>query len=391
MATITYPDANDRIQVVGDTPNFLQDIYDEDQANGWGVFHKQGNRQFHSEKRIILGDSGGTSTTVSDKRASLEFAPEGIPSGGIGIDGITYQNTHPTFGELVDEAKKIVKYGVDFLYPTKGTGVNRYLIYASDAKLYGCSVRGFSNSYYSLWLRGTLTLYHCTFDWASLYNAYLTAYNLLFLQQRMYSLFNVSGVMDEIRAFGGYLAGSQFIHVEATSGITVSNAIARGYSKLYGCWLQTGNSYLINVDSDTWDMQFSESPNAKVYRQYKLDATCIDKTGSPLNEVSAVGEYINPYGQAFSVLTGPDGKIATQTIDHGFFDQAHGSTEQLKTPLKVTYGKPSYQTVPKYYPIDEKTNDRVVTHKAVGVFLDLGMPDINLKKTDPENKMVMAL
>jgi len=130
---------------------------------------------------------------------------------------------------------------------------------------------------------------------------------------------------------------------------------------------------------------------AEVYRQYTFDAHCQDKDGNNLNGVSAVADYISPYGQAFSETSDVNGDISTQTADHGFFDQAHGDTEQLKTPLKVTYSKAGYQTVVKYYDLEEKTKDVVVLHKAVSVFLDFGRPVINLKKTDPENKNVMVV
>jgi len=64
--------------------------------------------------------------------------------------------------------------------------------------------------------------------------------------------------------------------------------------------------------------------------------------------------------EAFTDTTDENGEISTQTVDHGYFDQAHGDTEQLKTPLKVTYSKAGYQTVVKYYDLDEKTKDVVL-------------------------------
>ncbi|KPV63643.1 MAG: hypothetical protein AOA66_0775 [Candidatus Bathyarchaeota archaeon BA2] len=171
-----------------------------------------------------------------------------------------------------------------------------------------------------------------------------------------------------------------------------SNVVVRNVTYIMRVHEITTDKLLKNVDSDNWEFYgWSSECTAKVFRQHEFDCHVQDKDGNAINGVSVVGEYTSPHGIAFSVTTDVNGNIATQTVDRSWYEQATGNTENLKTPLKVTYKKAGYQTTVKYYPLDQKTVDRVVMHKAVAVFNNFGSPVVNLKRANPENKNVMVL
>lgn len=381
---ITYDAGTNTITVTGNSSDLLQDIYDEDVANGWGVFHKQGSRSFYSEAYIKTGD-GSTSTSLSDQLAVLEFSTA--------LSGALLEQDKSTldFGVLLNAEKKTTANGVCIIF-NKNSGNPIVADEDSVTNLYSCSIYCVKDWYprNDIILKGSGKVYNCIFlgvDPVS-WSANIEVYNTEIYFDRWIKNCNCDFENCFLWTSGAY---TFLISADYTVGdVTLKDVVAKGAATGFYFGFYAGQMAIINGDLDNWTVNWNQSPNAKLLKRVEFDVIC--KHGEePIEGVSAVGEYINPYGQAFSVSTGPDGKIATQTIDHGFFDQAHGSTEQLKTPLKVTYSKPGYQTVVKYYPMDRKTVDTVVMHKAVKVFLDLGMPDINLKKTDPENKMVMAL
>lgn len=116
------------------------------------------------------------------------------------------------------------------------------------------------------------------------------------------------------------------------------------------CYSISTDKYVINGDLDAWTFSYGGSGSKAVYRQYEFNAHCQDKNGAALSGVSTVGEYIGVGGggQAFSVSSGESGDVATQTVDHSYFNQVNGSAEQLIAPLKVTYSKPGYRTLVKH-------------------------------------------
>jgi hypothetical protein len=309
------------------------------------------------------------------------------PSGGIPI--FVHNNAHLRFGELINAADKRTRSGcsmkVSGTYP-RGVGSDAGAYVELYGSLFVIGSQWFSRFYFSHG-GNQKKIYECIVQ-AMIYTGSLDMYRTTITQGE-------SAIRECTGTFEDLLLHSQASYVIRWAfqyGGDLKNVVIKDPpASVINIQTLTADRHAINVESPSWAFTWSGTSTKSVYRQYEFDVTCVDKTGSPLNEVSAVGEYINPYGQAFSVSTGPDGKIATQTIDHGFFDQAHGSEEQLKTPLKVTYSKPGYQTVVKYYPMDEKTVDTVVMHKAVKVFADFGRPVINLKKSDPENKNVLVL
>jgi len=357
----------------------------------WGVISKFG-KQYSFDCRLIFGD-GVASTYFTEKSKQTIFLATAISGLGQKFIEIKGEATF-TLGILDDLSAKRTSQGVSVMVTADYSGT--YLLYSSGtAIVYLYSTQFATESEYAhIRLIGSSSrIWNCVFEKVTLYQ--MTNADIFNINSWKYTstgyapIYRLTGcTMDKINVFSSYRA----FYVAAGS-FTVSNVYVRGTTDYLATLIASGTdpAYFINVDSDTWNLFWAFSGTRKVFRQYEFNAHCQDKDGNDLSGVSVVAEYINPYGQAFSETTDGNGDIPTQTVDHGFFDPAHESTEQMKTPLKVTYSKTGYQTVVKYYDMDEKTKDRVVLHKAVGVFLDFGRPVVNLKKNDPENKNVMVL
>lgn len=369
-----------------ETPCTSSDVYDADVAGGWGVVTKQGNNQYRYDAILEIGD-GVVPTYFADENQQILFSS--TPQQFLNIQ----ENGHFRLGKVVDATEKLSERGCHLK-----TEHNSATIYAEgELELYSSTLAAVGTrlriNFYGVTTGMDLKIWSCIFDKVRITinpdpNSVVDIYRLN-IQKGTYGFTPVitTGTYNDILIHSITYA----FNMSGGPSPIVKNIIARSNTYIMRASIYSGELYLINADVDSWAFFWSNSPNAKLWRQYEFDVYCQDKNGNDLNGVSVVAEYISPYGEAFSTTTDADGDIATQTVDHGWFDQANGDTEQLKTPLKVTYSKAGYQTVVKYYDLEEKTKDAVVLHKAVAVFISLGTPIVNLKKTDPENKNVLVL
>jgi len=377
--TITYDVPSNTITIDNEASDF-QDIADADIAGEWDVFAACGggeNKSYVSNAKIALANTASltetakfivfTSICVSGNSQILFDVPSGC---SLIFDHVSVLFNNPagrTFTRIIRGG------GIVYLYFSSIKSIPPYPLSTQCAILRD--------------LGSTSRIWNCILDTCAPFASSPDIYRLTVINS-----YQGMGTVSSTNVDDVLLDGNKYnIYARTNYERTVKNVVARNpETKQLQAFQLNNNFNLVNPDFDEWTISWGDS-TGKFVIKYEFDAACINKNGGTLEGVLAVGEYTSPYGQAFSVSTDQYGKIATQTIEHGFFDMAHGETEQLKTPLKVTYSKPGYQTVVKYYPMDQKTVDRVVMHKAVRVFVDLGRPAINLKKTDPENKKVMAL
>lgn len=298
-------------------------------------------------------------------------------------------------GELIDAVEKTTRKGCVIFSAQTVNGALFFRPQSGGAHIfaYGCAFKNVGKFFasghgYAFGIETYTTdskIYNCLFDGCGLSGLFGDVYNIVILNAA-YAV-PPALIAEKITT----MHHSRGIQLSGSGSRTVRNCLfVDPYEADFFMREVTAHMYAINVECD-WLVVWYLTSTHYLYRQYEFDVHCQDKNGNDLSGVSVVAEYISPYGQAFSTTTDANGGISTQIVDHGFFDQANGSTEQLKTPLKVTYSKAGYQTVIKYYDLNEKTKDVVVMHKAVGVFLDFGRPIVNLKKTDPENKNVMVV
>jgi len=394
---ITYDAPNKIITVTGfteGTPCTYEDLYQADQSGGWGVITKQGIGQYLIDCRIIIGD-GSTDTWFAGEDVQIEFTDTVVTKNFDILHNIKY-NGHFRYGKVENESKKISSAGVS-VYVACDTYYGLYLIYCSSpyvqkrVELYSShfSSKSTHTSYPTtiFGLRDNCPVWHCIFNRFQLKTCIIDGFNILILSVGFTFAYGVGGIMDDVTVHKGTYA----FYALFNDVLNIKNVTVKDSTYLVRSAMMLQDQYFVNVDAETWNFLYVGSGNGKIWRQYEFDVHCQDKDGNDLSGVSIVGEYIDPYGQAFSETSDVNGDIPTQTVDRSWYERVTGDTENLKTPLKVTYSKAGYQTVVKYYDLDEKTKDTVVLHKAVGVFLDFGRPIVNLKKTDPENKNVMVL
>ena len=299
------------------------------------------------------------------------------------------------FGQLENEAAKTVSQGTQISLLSATGAANNFVIlnnggnlnfYGSSISSNGLRIRSVSGGTTRIW--GAIVT-NTQFEGAG-YDFYSVIINGGTPFGSIY--YDFSAIIDRIiMNKPDYVFCLSYL---VTEKAILRNLYSRGHT--YVVWVYpTGSPKIdvefINADFDEWKFSFYATYTGKVWRKNEFDVHVQDKKGNALSGVSVVAEYISPFGQAFSATTDSNGDIPTQTVDRSWYEQKTGDIENLKTPLKVTYKKAGYQTVVKYYPMNQKTVDRVVMHKAVSVFLSLGQPILNLKKTDPENKNVLVL
>ena len=395
-----------RFTVTAPTTDFMEDIYQHDKTNVLGIWERFYGKITTSDLKIcylmrgaeIYVDNGAS--VYAENRTLFIYLPHGRYP-------YYYTEHYPfnrhsgglyRFGRVTDEPKHVTGFGCEIYSVGYSSGL--IAAGANPVEIYSTKIR--STTFLSI--AGGTKIWNSILHCPSIGTGVHDVFNIIFNESGPVAHgvaainYGATGSFEKITAIK---CGILFYLYQAKT-ITVKNVFARGNTYLFNALQighpsdpELGSSHFINVDADNWNFKTFSAPPAgwqpgKIYREYEFDVTCIDHNGA-VDGVSVIGEYIDPYGEAFSVSTGIDGKIATQIVKHGFFRYDTGDIEQLMTPLKATYSKPGYQTVVKPYPLDREIVDRVRMHKAVGVFFDFGRPVINLKKSDSENKNVLVL
>lgn len=378
----------------------LSDIEDAIIAKGWldVDWTEHNSLQFTQGIRLIIA----IDTYFGDTAKQIRIKSTAVSGGGqIHWDGNS-ANAHIIFGELIDATQKVTARGIQIIVEQTGqttiTIVRGGTATNSTCRLYSCNFICLNSTTYGA-MRIQVgrsgynaPIYNCTFDYVTLYSPTVDLYNPKFESRTTTAseaIRNPVGTLEKIHATKlGILLGCEF-----NVSRTLKNVVVRLNTYVGYTYYSNVSHYLINVDADTWAFSWGTGTgaNAKFFRQYEFDTHVQDRDSNPLSGVSAVAEYISPYGQAFSTTTDANGDIATQTVDHGWFQQSTGNTENLKTPLKVTYKKAGYKTVVKYYSLNEKTEDRVVLQKTVDIIFVNGKPALNLNESDPENELYAVM
>jgi len=389
---ITYDAPSNTITVTGytaGTPCTFEDIYQADQSGGWGVVSKLGSAQYLFDCLLYIGD-GSTETHFKDNEKQVVFKQIAI-SRWTKVLWIK-DNAHFTLGDLRNATKKLVDNGCAIFGDFNDKGYLPYTESNSELNLYASLFLGIANLRLDIRSSGA-KIYGTNFIGAEAVSYLPSNSDIDAVNCYRTSFFRNQGNIENV------LIAETVTTFEYRYGDTGTqkNVVVKDYTTLLRGFGFNGTVYLINIEVDgSWVVAWASTGNTgKFWRQYEFDVHAQDKEGNDLNGVSVVAEYKSPYGSAFSTTTDVNGNIATQTVDHGWFEGQYGSTEQVKAPLKVTYSKSGYQTVVKYYDMEEKTKDIVVMHRSIGVFLNVGGPVsdlvVNLKKTDPENKNVIVL
>jgi len=362
----------------------------------WGVVSKQGAAQYHFDAKLQIGN-GSTQTYFADEEVQVQWAD---------IDTAHYEKifrvmrkTYLRLGALLDEATKATAKGVTILNHCDNTTPSwhqpGYVIYEEwsnqndiEVYLYSCH---FINPKRSMvvWIPyGTTRLWNCQFNGVSLGDGPTDGlFNVTISYSNNYPFGYARWTgFEQAFAYNCY----RLIYTQATYTFNLKNAYSRGHTYIVRPSGWSGTGYFINCDFDSWAIDWAGTSSGTIYRQYEIDIAVTDKDDNPLSGAT-VTLRDKDGNQVFQVTTEVNGEIATQTVSRGYYDQANGDTLQDYSPHTLTIEKGGYQTYEKRFMLKEKTTWEIKLAKAVGVFLDFGRPVVNLKKSNPENKVVMVL
>lgn len=345
----------------------LSDIQACITAKGWAVDWTEVSPNIYLQgMRIILDGIGGQCWLVdADKilvqKASINYAyPFRINS-----EGYLY------LGEIINADLKTTRHGCILIsaQPILNAVIFRFQSSVAHGGFYDCQFKniGYFDGTYDIGFcyaiishTYDLELWNCSFSGCGPSGKFDTVYNVLATNVSYAIPNNILTSCENVwinRCYWG---------TQLTGGNKTIKNVLIVDAERYDFFIRgiTGLHYLINVICG-WNVVWhsDDSGDNKVYRQYEFNAHCIDEDNNNLSGVLAVGEYISPYGGAFSDTSDGSGNISTQTVDRSWYEQATGNTENLKIPLKVTYSKAGFEILVKYYDMAEKVQDCVVLCK----------------------------
>lgn len=360
---ITYDAGTNTITITGyteATPCTFLDIYNADIAGGWGKVTRQCTNQYCIQAKIQIGD-GSTATWFADTKQQITF--DNLFSSDTWANEIfnVLANAHFRLGEHV--SGKLTKNGcaifiawtsawrcsiIDGNSVSGAVEIYDFTLMINNAnthRFYRCEGGKFYN------LLGTSVMYGISFQVC--HN--LDVYNVT--QQRAGLIVHGSdGTFDRI------LIGdtTMLVAVDQNSTAdavlknvdvigTVSHSLLRGYKTSY-------DIYVINTQSTSWVCSYV-SYGGKFYRQYEVNLKVQDKDENAINGAT-VKIWDKDDNLVVDTTTGADGKIATQTLNFGYYRQAGGSTPVMQTPHKIQIRKAgtNYLTYETDFTLTKKTD-----------------------------------
>lgn len=358
----------------------------------WGVIWKLGTNTFAFDVRLYVGDNSTTTYLIDTNK--LIIINKGWWSAGAWM--LVRTAATATFGTVIDATLKHTANGCCFitLEDTTPAGfMTSQWAGLGIINLYSCS-------FYAPFVSFGIEIWAGTNIWNCLLvgcvtlsvNTGVDVFNLQgnFLKgaNPMYSLqvFTAGNTFNTVNAFGS----DKGVRIGDIS-VTLRNcAISDFNSYAISIVNSAQENYLIDCTISSWILFFYNSNNAKVNRQYTFNVNLKDKNGVAISSATVTLKDKNGT-QIFSVTTDVNGDIVTQIVSRGYYDGTHGSTLQDYSPHTLTISKAGYQTYVSILTPTATTNLFIKLAQAVPIFLNLGQPAINLKTTDPENKIIMSL
>lgn len=356
-----------------------------------GVVWKQSSTQFVFDCKIVVGD-GSTATYFTDTNKQVKFN-----IAGLGTPAILVKNSATfTCGVLIDSTLKTTKYGVSFIIHMDyyGNGFIQGETTSSSIYLYGCFAIGEGDGTYfepeAIVCGGkTVKIYDGTFSYVR--NLGRSLPSTADLNRNTVSYAEKIGEGSLGTTLDTKIATSVDIWVFSYgTSVTVKNLISYNSTNGFAPYQTTVDHYLINVVPDVWKFLWNTSPNSKVFRQYEFDLAVTDAAGNPVQDATVSLKDKNG-AQIFSATTDVNGRIATQTVTRGYYQQSTGDTLQDSSPHTLKIEKAGYQNYAKKFTLQEKTKWEIKLAKAQAILLDGGKPVVNLRASDPENKHVLQL
>ena len=151
-----------------------------------------------------------------------------------------------------------------------------------------------------------------------------------------------------------------------TGALSIKNVYARGCTYVLSCESVTGalTLYIINGDVDNWLFRwYLITGTPMVFRQYEFDLTTTKYDGTPLSTVTnGVAVTLTKGATVINLTTDANGKITTQTLSKGYYDQANGNTIQDAANWTLTVTATGYIPVTRVFSLDQKTSWMCALH-----------------------------
>lgn len=366
---ISYNSGTNLITVTGysaATPCNFTDIYNADVSGGWGKVTRQCTDQFCITAGVEIGD-GSTTTWFKDTNKTVRFTAY---TAGYRDAMCTMAGGNCQIGEVLDATSKTGKNGCSLYFmgvasnwglTAQGSGnLKIYNSFMTGEITLGC---GSSNSGQT----GNLTVWNTKFD-NTLY-VYTAnddiAGNYVNCGERAntYGLaVKVGSNVDDITIVGTKNRGAMSLARPGT--ITVSNCYLRNNDYAFICWggyLGATPCYVINIDTDTWAINWWAAGQEIVYRQYELDLKVADAANVVINGAT-VKIWDKDDSLVTNTTTNSSGVLATQTLNYGNYTQAGGSTPTMKTPHEMRIYKYGKSMLSSKSTIENKTDWALTMH-----------------------------
>jgi len=357
---ITYDAPNNTITVTTDYSDLLTDIWNADQAGGWGVVSKQGTHQFEFDCKLKLGD-GSTSTTLSDQSKQAVFKDGIATVPGTDIVRI-FNNATVTFGTLIDATEKLGENGVQIIW-LESTYFFRAVRVENGGKLYlyGCDLTSTIKSTTEViaYNGSTTRLYNCLINGIQLYGYGFDVFDVTMMG-------GTPGVSIALRPLGTEWVLEQVLatdyyygyYTKLSAGVTLRNAYFRQNTYQIIASSISANSYFVNPDFDVWNILWGGTCTAEIYRQYTFNLKVMKIDQTPINGATVTLKDKDD-NEIFSVSTDAQGNITEQTVSRGYYDQANGDTLQEYSPHVLTIFKEGYDQYEIKFTLDEPIDWRV--------------------------------
>lgn len=335
------------ITVIGGTEGSeldFKDIWDADQTGGWGVVHNnnESDTQYLIDARIVLGNGTEAGTTwFADVNVDVTFPYSATSSTSQKlIDAKAY--AHFRLGQLDNAVTKETSEGCKIsadMSISHHYGVMIYGTTSGSMELYSSTFQGLdiaSPLYDSptIQLPSNSKVYNSIFDGVqSKTETGSDIFNCDFSNSYHAFSYPSRGIFDDVTTWNNEYAFYciSYYNVEVQNSIigSVGTSTFR-YSSV------TTDSHLVNVEAEEWTFTHAGTSTAEVYRQYTFDIytvfenqTAISNCNVSLTDVDGV--------ELFNLQTDAGGRIASQTVTYGFYNQTGGDTIYLNSPhsLKV--------------------------------------------------------
>lgn len=348
---ITYNAGTNTITVTGyteGTPCTFLHIVNADDLGGWGVFKRACANQYCLAALLVIGD-GSTPTWFSDSQVLLTLRDAIVASTGTFIRGTVNSHIELTKSGIVDHENSNTHIIIGGLWASTP---------ASDVKIDFCSFVSLFDTQIRFITAGYIK--NSVLNGRFIIGDSGTGFSIERITHYEgtkvgYGIINAKGTVNDVSIEGVAYA----IYFWGSTSVTMKNLKIRDSNNTFYGDTITADMYVINPDCDSWIIAWNNATH-KIYRQYEFDLKVIQ---SDLARTPISGATVKIWNKDNTLVvdttTDVNGDIAKQTLNFGYYDQAHGSTAQMKTPHKIEISTTTdpFKTVQKYMYMDYKRKE----------------------------------